>query len=418
MKVLFITYYWPPAGGVSVQRILHFVSQLDQLGVECYVIHPENPSYYVEDRSLNKILKTSIHCHPVKIMDLTRMIKLLPGQKKEGNIKSDNKGLLSTATKKIRANWFIPDPKIGWVNKVVSEALSLHKDKKFDLIFTNGTPHSVHLAGLQLKQKLDIPWIADFRDPWTKMDYFEHLPLNERSKKKHYRLEKEVIANADITLTVSKSWKDDFKKAGAKRSEFITNGFDEFINNQESNDFIIGHIGSIHSDRSLDVAINAIQNINKSNKSLAPKIKLVLVGNIDAHLEQRIKNQLPNQQLIITGMLAHAEAKSWIGKSKLLLLPINKSAASKGRIPAKLFEYLSAVKPIALLGSADGDAAHIINENGFGNTFKETEESELEKYIISIAEQNSNIAYSKEDVEKYSRENLAKELHELIKSLV
>lgn len=418
MKVLFITYYWPPAGGVSVQRILHFVLELDNLGVECHVIHPENPSYYSEDTSLNKLIKSSIHCHPVKIFDVTKIIKLLPGQNKEGNIKSNKQGALSSITKKIRANWFIPDPKVGWVPKIVDQTIHLHHKEKYDLVFTNGTPHSVHLAGLKIKENINLPWIADFRDPWTKMDYFDLLPLNEKSKEKHQRLEHEVISNADITLTVSNSWKKDFKEAGAKRSECITNGFDEYIENIPTDDFFISHVGSIHSDRSLDIVINAIKELNQKNKKVASRIKLALIGNIDSNLEKKLQDKLPKEQVITTGMLNHNDAKSWIGKSKLLLLPINRSKASKGRVPAKLFEYLSARKPIALLGNSKGDAAKIILKNGFGKSFEDSQVEELEKYIIAIDNQTNEGHYNKGDVGLYSRQNLAEELLQLMKSLI
>ena len=418
MKILFITYYWPPAGGVSVQRILQFVTHLDKLGVECHVIHPANPSYYMEDTNLNKLIGSSIYCHPVNIFDITKLIKLLPSQGKEGNIKDQKQGGSSGVLKRIRANWFIPDPKVNWVPKIVKKASVLHEQQNFDLIFTNGTPHSVHLAGLQLKEKFQVPWIADFRDPWTKMDYFEHLPLSKKSREKHFALEKKVISNADITLTVSESWKNDFNKAGAKRAEYITNGFDEYIQNKDSDGFIIGHVGSLHSDRSLDLICAALQNINKTNPSLSEKTKLVLVGNIDASIAKKLKGKLPQKQIQLVGIVTHAEAKTWIGKSNILLLPINNSKASYGRIPAKLFEYLSAQKPVALLGKPEGDAAKIILDNGFGKSFDESQVLELEKFIVTIAEQELKSYYSKDKIEKYSRENLALELLKLMKGLL
>jgi len=223
LKVLFITYYWPPAGGVSAQRIIHFVRNLQLLGVDCHVIHPENASYYQVDEDLISLIPEEVNLHSVKIKDVTKFVKKVPKLGSEGNIKSDKGGIINRLSKWLRANLFIPDPKVNWVKPVVSAAHKLIHAENFDLVFTNGTPHSVHLAGLAIKEKFDLPWVADFRDPWTKIDYFESMPLSSGSLRKHKQLEKKVIQTADTILTVSQSWRDDFQALGARRAECITN---------------------------------------------------------------------------------------------------------------------------------------------------------------------------------------------------
>jgi len=294
MKVLFITYYWPPAGGVSVQRILHFVKGLHQLGVECHVIHPSKASYYQTDPDLNTLVPQGVHLHPVRIKDITAAVKKLPGELSDtGNIKSKG-SFFSRFTKYIRANYFIPDPKVSWVKPVTNKALSIIKELDIDLVFTNGTPHSVHLSGLNIKKATNLPWIADFRDPWTKMDNMQHLPLSPKSWKKHQLLEKEVIKNADLTLTVSPSWANDFKKMGAKNSACITNGFDTNIKRQLNNEGIIAHVGSLHADRSLDLFVTAYKTfLEKSDQ----KSQLVLVGSVAPKAIAQLKATLPSKNL-------------------------------------------------------------------------------------------------------------------------
>lgn len=418
LKILFISYYWPPAGGVSVQRILHFVKELQSLGVECHVIYPKNPSYYVEDYTLGKLITSEIKLHSVKIFDITKVIKRVPKLKNEGNIKSNEGGLISRISKKIRANWFIPDPKIIWVPKVVKSAIKLHLNENFDLIFTNGTPHSMHIAGNKIKTAINRPWIADFRDPWTKMDTFAHLPLNQKARKKHEDYEMEVISKADICLTVSPSWKEDFKNIGAKNAQCITNGFDEYIEPIKTRNFIISHVGSIHSDRSLDVLLSALKKIKKQHPSIYDEIKLVLVGNINPIITSQLKDEISAPHLLITGQINHSEAKKWIAKSNLLLLPINNSKASKGRIPAKLYEYIAARKPIALFGSSKGDAGKIVRSNGFGKCFSAFDSEELTNFILDIQANPAYHTYNQQKIEKYHRKHLAKELLNLMQDLV
>lgn len=417
LKVLFITYYWPPAGGVSVQRILHFVNNLCELGVKCHVIHPENASYYQVDSSLQEQLKQEVVTHSVPIKDLTSLIKRIPGQGKEGNIKSTNGSIFSRFLKKIRANYFIPDPKINWVKPVVSKAQKLIAQENFDLIFTNGTPHSVHLTGLRISQMSQIPWVADFRDPWTRMDNFEYLPLNTSALRKHQILERKVIQNADLTLTVSQSWAEEFRDLGAKRSAHITNGFDQIIDKKVTPEFIVSHVGSIHTDRDLSGFIHAFANASKNEKSKHQSWKLALIGNVDSNTIKLAKDKIPDNQLLLTGLVNHDVAKDWIAKSSALLLPINNSKANKGRIPAKLFEYLSSGTPIILLGKNDGDAAKILTECKAGKAFGLQDSNEIEEYLMSIAAGNHNYDPTSKNIQKYSRKNTAIELLEFMKEL-
>ena len=417
MKVLFITYYWPPAGGVSAQRIIHFVKNLSELGIECHVIHPDNPSYYHEDASLSEFIPSTIKLHPVPINDITRLVKKVPKMNTEGNIKSGTEGVIGRLSKWLRANMFIPDPKINWVKPVVKTASKLLTAEQFDLVFTNGTPHSVHLSGLAIKNKFSLPWIADFRDPWTKIDYFEKMPLSKRSLAKHKQLEREVIQRADVCLTVSPSWRQDFEKLGAKKAHCITNGYDQTIQKVSDKDFLISHVGSLHGDRSLDDLLIAFDLLVSKEEDHQAKAKLVLVGNISAETTMLVKSNVPNDRLILTGILSHQEAKQWIARSSVLLLPINQSNDAQGRIPAKLFEYLSSGIPIVVLGSKEGDAAKIITETQAGRCFEEDEYKPLYEYLTAIKTDSIESRSTNTDVSSYSRENTAKQLFELIKSL-
>jgi len=286
------------------------------------------------------------------------------------------------------------------------------------LVFTNGTPHSVHLSGMALKRKFNLPWIADFRDPWTKIDYFESMPLTSRSLRKHKQLEKEVVGSADICLTVSPSWRDDFMTLSARRAECITNGYDEKIESVNEKDFLISHVGSLHGDRSLDEVLIAFDLLVKKETAAQGKCKLVLVGNVNSETLQKINNNISSDRLILPGIVNHQEAKQWISKSSVLLLPINQTKDAVGRIPAKLFEYLSIKKPIAVLGTTEGDAANIGNETKSGQCFDQDEYKKLYEFFRGIRSQDEAIQLHFDGVDKYSRENTAKQLYTLIKSII
>jgi len=76
---------------------------------------------------------------------------------------------------------------------------------KIDIVISTGPPHSMHMIALQLKKKLGIKWLADFRDPWTQIDFYEDLKLTARANRKHHQLEKEVLKNTDAVVSVGKT---------------------------------------------------------------------------------------------------------------------------------------------------------------------------------------------------------------------
>ena len=181
-KVLIITYYWPPAGGPGVQRWLKFVKYLPQFGIEPIVYCPDNPSYPIIDKSLIDEIPEGIKVIKQPIKEPYRFAQLL-SKKRSKTISS---GIIPDKAKQtftdrfllfIRGNFFIPDARKAWVKPSVQFLSNYIKNEGISTIITTGPPHSLHLIGFQLKQKLKINWIADFRDPWTTIGYHRSLKL-------------------------------------------------------------------------------------------------------------------------------------------------------------------------------------------------------------------------------------------------
>ena len=100
-----------------------------------------------------------------------------------------------------------------WAQKPFYSFRKVIAENKFDAIISSGPPHSLHLIAKKLKEEFDIPWISDFRDPWTSMDYLKKMSLLSFAKKKHIRLEKEVLENSNKIIVVGH----------AIHQEFLTN---------------------------------------------------------------------------------------------------------------------------------------------------------------------------------------------------
>ena len=106
----------------------------------------------------------------------------------------------------IRGNVFIPDARMFWIRPSIRRLKKQLKEHPVDAIVSTGPPHSTHLIALGLKQAFpDIPWVADFRDPWSDMDYLDDFNLTARSRARHKALERNVVEHADRVVVTAPS---------------------------------------------------------------------------------------------------------------------------------------------------------------------------------------------------------------------
>ncbi|MFZ1686280.1 MAG: glycosyltransferase, partial [Flavobacteriales bacterium] len=232
-RVLIITYYWPPNGGAGVQRWLKMAKYLPQYGWQPVVYTPSNPEVIVPDTTLERELPPEVEVVKRPITEPYSLYKRLTGRKADEKV---HLGFLNEKKKKgwredvavwIRGNAFVPDARVWWVRpsvKFLAEYLRAHR---VDAIVSTGPPHSMHLIALGLKKRFpDLRWIADWRDPWTTIDFYHQLKLTAWADRKHHRLERTVIRTADLNVAVGWTMAEELKSLGAKRTEVITNGFD------------------------------------------------------------------------------------------------------------------------------------------------------------------------------------------------
>lgn len=422
-KVLIITYYWPPAGGPGVQRWLKFVKYLKEFGVEPIVYIPENPDYPLIDKSLDDEVPQNITILKHKIFEPYFLAKFF-SRKQVTNISS---GIISEEKKQnflqklmlfIRGNFFIPDARKFWVKPSVKFLSDYLQKNDIDTIITTGPPHSVHLIGRALKRKLELRWIADFRDPWTQIGYHKKLKLTEDSEKKHLHLEKTVLQEASEIITTSFTTKKEFEKITSQPVSVITNGFDDDTEDSIDLDkkFSISHIGSLLSGRDPHNLWQVLKELTEENKSFSKDFFLILVGAVSDEVLRSIKVAGLEKNLQLKGYVPHKEAQKIQKSSQVLLLIEINSEDTRGIIPGKFFEYLASRRPIIALGPDKWDVEKILNETGSGNFFKYDEKENLKSRILDYYElfRKDALRSNSKNIEKYSRRNLTGKLAEII----
>ena len=240
-RVLVITYYWPPSGGSGVQRWVKFAKYLPQEGWQPVIYTPENPEYTAIDHTLEAEIphETEILRRPItepydmyrKLMGKgasTDMKTLTAGASKGEvtEISSGKKTFKQRLSLWIRGNLFVPDPRVGWVRPSVRFLKEYLVEHPVDVVVTTGPPHSMHLIGQRLHQELGIPWIPDFRDPWTRMYYLKHLPMTRCTWRRLRSMEQSVLDECSTVLAVTPLVQEEFQAQTKTPVAMITNGYD------------------------------------------------------------------------------------------------------------------------------------------------------------------------------------------------
>ena len=419
MKVLIITYYWPPAGGSGVQRWLKFVKYLQGFDIEPVVYTVDNVNYPKEDKTLINEVPKNIQILKQPIWEPTDLLfwKKKTAQKNDVS-NSVNNGLLSF----IRGNFFIPDPKVFWVNSSVKYLQNFLNSNKIDVIISTGPPHSMHLIAQKLIRKNKVKWIADYRDPWTDLYYNKDFNQLSFAKNKNEKLESAVLKNADCVLTVSKSLKKEFDKK-AKRVEVITNGFDDEVLTKNlirlDKKFTISYIGLLPKQSNPKLLFKVLNSLCKENKDFRNDLQINFIGDISDDIKAEIENHNLTENASFIGYVSHREAIEYQKKSQVLLLLIPNVEKSEGILTGKLFEYLTAKRPILAIGPEKGDLSEILKQTNAGVVVDFNNEEKLVSEINTLYQQykTGEIKVDSIGVEQYHRKELTQNLSEIIKSL-
>lgn len=425
-RILIVSYYWPPAGGPGVQRWLKFAKYLPDFGYEPIIYTPENPNYPLVDEELVKEIPEGIKVLKQPIKEPYRVASLFSKNKS----KSLSAGIIPQARKQslldkvllwIRGNFFIPDARIGWVAPSVSYLKKYIQEYNINTVITTGPPHSMHLIGCQLKEQLNIKWIADFRDPWTTIGYHKELKLTKKSIEKHIALESRVLTTADEIIVTSKSTKKEFAALTTKPITVITNGYDvEYVGRITRDEkFSLAHIGSFLSNRNPRVLWKAIVELRKENKEFKEAFQLKLIGKISQEIQDVIAEFHLEECTLNLGYVSHHEALIEQRKSQVLLLVEIDSEDTKAIIPGKLFEYMAAERPILAIGPDEADFFEIIKETNTGKIALYDEKDRIKEILLDYFEK-----YQKQELKVYgmglqyfSRKKLTEKLAQILKRI-
>lgn len=428
-KVLIITYYWPPSGGSGVQRWVKFAKYLPEFNIEPFVLTVENGTYPLVDDSLKDEVSSTLKVFRSKSIEPYSLFGGLTGKTDKevstpSTAFSNDGSLLKKIGIWIRANFFIPDARIGWVPFAFKKAETIISEYGIEQVISTGPPNSTHLIGLKLKTKYpDLNWIMDMRDPWSQIFYNQHLPRTDRASKKDISLEKKCLTKADEVIVVSDSMNKVQQSVFDRHYHTITNGFDhedfELTNDNDNRNpdaLTIKYVGSMTEAAIPHSFFKALSSLDDD---LRKKIKVSFFGSFNEKVKEIINRYKLQDLISYHGYIPHKASKKEMQTADLLLLVIPDTEDNELIITGKIFDYIGAQKPILCIGPEYGDASNLITENDLGKNFKYEDQEPITGFLI---DQLSGNEYKYQVWEKdfklhpFSRFNLTNKLNDLINS--
>ena len=427
-RVLIITYYWPPIGGSGVQRWVKFAKYLPAEGWQPVIYTPENPDLSSVDTSLLNDIPEEAEIIRTRILEPYGIYRKLTGSKGqikvEANPGNGGKGsLLKKISMWIRGNFFMPDPRCFWINPSVRFLKKYLKEHPVDMIISTGPPQSMHLIARKVALATGIPWVADFRDPWTKIFYFKHLRLGKWAERRHHELEQSVLDDATAVVAVSPLVQKDFAEMTKTPVHLVTNGYDEsdYTDPVETDgNFNIVHTGLLTTDGNPVELWKVLGEKCRANREFSERFRLILAGKTDPSVLKSIRDAGLEAYMTDLGYIDHDKAVQQQRQASVLILPIREEPETKAILPGKLFEYLAARRPILGVGTREGAMAAVLQETGAGKIFDWKDTADIKEYIDKCWTDfcSGELMTEASDIERFSRRSTTRKMVELFEGLI
>jgi glycosyltransferase involved in cell wall biosynthesis len=425
-KLLIIAYYWPPSGGPGVQRWLKFVKYLKAEGFDPHVLTVENPTYPIVDPSLAADIPENTPVFTAPAWEPYALYAKLLGKKPEDvsklTIELNKRGASKEGIGNwIRANFFVPDARIGWIQSVVKKAVALNKEHGYAGFITTGPPHSTHVAGLRIKKKTGLYWLCDMRDPWVDIHYNQLIPRSAATIRFDRRLERKALTTADDVIVVTPGMKRDFETLYANRYHVIPNGFDEEdlpppVNRtpEPGAPFLMRHVGSMPEST---IPYGFFEAASRLPETL--NWRLEFIGNVHPELKRLTEHHGLADHIVFIPYVPHAEALLKMQEADVLCIFLAKTPGAQSIYSGKLFEYAGLRKPVLFIGATDGDGARFLRDAGLGMSHEHTDSDGILNTLSVLITRQKPLpvpdVLQNQFINGFSRRELTKRLIEVVK---
>lgn len=357
-NILLIAYEFPPLASSGMYRPFQMTKYLAAAGWNVYVLTGDPKGFpsgaLIDDLGMDNILPAE-RIFRSGIADRGHVIDFV---KTVGDDRLQKMFTSDTAQR-------FPDELISWLPDAFPSALEIIQANAIDVIVTTSFPFSSALLGLLLRAKTGLPWVAEFRDLWTKDPRFPKENNDHLSRS--IQLEQLVLEEADIVVASSQPLTESlFSSIGHSREKFHTiprtYDPDDFPDNKllEMDRFSLVHIGTIYPNMIPSNLIQAIDLLQKLGKLNHNTFEFILVG---ADYSGRT-SYFKSLGYIVTGYVSHREAVSYYQRATALVITL--PPLLKDFIPSRIFEYMASNRPVFALAPGNCVLANLIHSSRCG----------------------------------------------------
>ena len=433
-KVLIVSYSFPPCADSGVYRTLRYTKHLRKFGWEPVVLTVKNYSYARYDEKLIQQLPDKLEVYRSYAFDpigflVNRRRKRISSisrantgkEQAAGEQKTISKKLLRMLYEKAAPKLFIPDERVGWVPFAIHRALSIINVENIDIVYTTGSPWSTHLIGYFLKMMTGIPWVADYRDPWTlTKNVFESLKPEFLSKFDQFLIQR-FFQTCTLSIVVNhrikKNYLLKYPQVKADKIAVIYNGFDPCLFHEAPKDlgefFTITFTGTLAAMEP-EYFLMGLSKAALLNPEFRENAKVLFVGETPDDFQMLLKRNGIQDMVATVGVVSKKESIGYQLSSDVLLFLISHDAGCEMFTSGKIFEYLASGKPVLGL-LPDGDARDIILEAGCGLVVSQYDTSAVSNALLQLYGEFKSGELSKykprpEVVSRFTDENLTRQL--------
>jgi glycosyltransferase involved in cell wall biosynthesis len=412
-SLLMVAYFFPPLGGGGVQRTLKFVKYLPGCGWRPIIITTRQSKTHLEDMDLNEEIPPDARI-----------------------VRTADVGLPRWLPWRVRAwitRWlFLVDEHIGWLLFSIRPSLKHIQRESIQAIYSTSAPYTDHLIGYQLKQRTQLPWVADFRDPWignTSVNFPTQL-----HKRLVEKMEAKVLFSADRVLVVSEPMRQAilsrYTNIPAGKVIVLPNGYDpgdfatlktDMIQAVCENDrFLMVYSGSFYGQRQVTVNkfLKALVHLLENQTIPRERLRIRFVGNIGKTTLEQIQTCGLKDVCQVTGYLPHRQSLLHLMAADVLLLIIGRGPGSAAVFTGKIFEYLASDKTILCLADP-GAAADLVQEAQAGVVIDPEDIPAIANQVATLYQKwaagNLNKVQPDQNVvDRYDRRALTRQLADIL----